>query len=257
MGFGFPTTTDAQGVEDRYTVMVGDIEIRLTRQDENLVPAMGRYVAAGKAVVEDFFHQPFSGEISVEVHPNRDALDRHWREAWGISGFASECWMVASGDAHLDLLSPNAWKEDACEHDPADETELQRLITHELVHVFHTQAHPSFDAEAMEAIGWFVEGVAVLASGQADTARTARAREAVTTSQTPQSLATAWSGPYRYAVSGTLVRYVDETFGRATVTRLLSVTSQDELLRELELSESELLRRWREFVLGMTREPCS
>ena len=110
--------------------------------------------------------------------------------------------------------------------------------------------HGNFDAEAMEGIGWFVEGVAVLASGQADKAREARARQAVTSGQTPETLAVAWSGPYRYAVSGTLVRYVDATFGRATVRRLLSVTGQQELLTELGLSESELLLRWREFVLA-------
>ena len=66
------------------------------------------------------------------------------------------------------------WQGKRHRDEPADQRELETLLTHELVHIYHTQVHPAFDAVAMDPIGWFVEGVATYASGQWDAERQAR-----------------------------------------------------------------------------------
>jgi len=65
----------------------------------------------------------------------------------------------------------------------------------------------------------------------------------------PWSLDKAWTGRYRYGVSGSLVAFVEHELGRARLTELLGATSGDELLALIGMSEEELLERWRAWVL--------
>ena len=74
-------------------------------------------------------------------------------------------------------------------------------------------------------------------------------REAVRTGATPARLADAWSGRYRYGVSGSLVAYIDSLWGRDAVRDLLAVTTQTQLLERLGVSEQELLARWKAWVM--------
>ncbi|WP_181394611.1 hypothetical protein, partial [Staphylococcus pseudintermedius] len=90
------------------------------------------------------------------------------------------CWMVASGVADgVRMLSPRAWKTEACEHDAGDARHVEQLLAHELVHVFHGQHNPSPAFLAVTGIVWFVEGLATLASGQLAAGEQLSARQAL------------------------------------------------------------------------------
>lgn len=208
---------------------------------------VSRMVEGGVLQVEGFFGEPFTGPFDLRVFPDRASLTEYWRRAWNAPEFEPQCWMVASGTAStLAVLSPEVWKTQACEHDPSDRPATQNLLTHEIVHVYHGQRNPDPEFQDAEEIGWFVEGVAVLASGQLDGPRTARAREALASGKGPARLADAWSGPNRYGFAGSLVSHIDRTRGRQALLRLLRCTSNREVLAALGTSEEELLDRWKE-----------
>jgi hypothetical protein len=74
--------------------------------------------------------------------------------------------MIASGVGHrLDILSPNAWAKEACDHNANDSTEIRKVIWHELVHVFHGQYNPDHTFNYIEKLDWLVEGTATFVSG--------------------------------------------------------------------------------------------
>jgi hypothetical protein len=125
---------------------------------------------------------------------------------------------------------------------------VRRLLTHELVHVFHGQYNPSSDFLEVEGIDWFVEGLATFASGQLEEEHVGAARAALESGAGPRDLATAWTGRYRYGVCGSLVAFVDREWGRAVLVELLEETNGARLLERLGVSETELLARWREWV---------
>lgn len=210
-------------------------------------------VADGARRVTSFFGAPFAQPFVVRVYASRAALDARMREAWKQPDLKSQCWMVGVGTAaELMLLAPSRWRAEACEHDPDDRAAIARLVTHELVHVYHGQLNPRLenDPDAMEPLGWLVEGLAVHVSGQLDDGHLASAADAIRAGAAPAALAAAWSGKYRYGVSGSLVAFVDRTWGRAVLVALLRAQSSDEVLARLGVREAELLSRWRASVVG-------
>lgn len=214
--------------------------------DSNVAPRVAEDTRAGRDRVESFFEAPFPQPVVVRVFPDRASLDEYTTEAWG---FATECWMVGAGATRtLLLLSPRVWGSEACDHDPDDPAELSDLIAHELVHVYHMQNNPSNEFEGADEIGWFVEGLATYVSGQLDRGHRGRAREAIATGAAPARLADAWTGAYRYGVSGTLVEYIDVTWGREVLNSLLGATSQTEILAPLGVDEAGLLAGWRQWL---------
>jgi hypothetical protein len=205
-------------------------------------------ITVGRARVEQFFGAPFPEPVNVTVAESRPALDAALPSSLGIG--ATQCWMVGVGVAdHLYLLTPTAWSDHAqvCDH-AGSADEVQGIITHELTHAFHGQHNATRDFTGMDDLGWFVEGLAVLVSGQLDGPRGADARAAIAANAAPTSLANAWSGRYRYGVSGSLVAYVDEHYGRATVIALLAATTQQQALDRLGVSEAQFLSDWRAWV---------
>jgi len=222
--------------------------LRYAAPDSAVVPALAPVVVAARLDVEAFFGAPFDAPVDVAVVPDRAAFTAVMNERWGVPETA--CWMVAFGVADgLVLLSPRAWPADACEHDADDAAHLRELVTHELVHVYHGRRNPTGDFTGMDDAGWFVEGVATLATGQLTEARLTRLRAALAVGEGPAGLADVWSGPHRYGAAGSLVRFVDETYGRATVVALLGDVTQAQLLDRLDTTEDALLARWR-FWLG-------
>lgn len=190
---------------------------------------------------------PFPDTVSVRVYPSRDGFSAALRDAWGLPETA--CWMVGgAGDYDLYLLSPAVWKDQACEHDPTDRQQVRQLVAHEAVHVYHGQVNPSDDLGLLEDIGWFTEGLATYISGQLETGHAGRAAEAIANGESPEHLANAWSGQYRYGVCGSMVAFIDSVWGRPTLKRLLTTTSQAELLGVLGVSEAEFLQRWKAWV---------
>lgn len=209
---------------------------------------------AAIARIESFFGAPFARPFGFLVFGDRARLDAHWGAAWHQPDLHTECWMIGMGLAdELSILSPTAWKAEACEHDAAKPGELRMLVTHELVHTYHQQRNPTVatDDAAAEALGWFVEGLATFASGQLDDGHLASAADAIASGAAPTRLADAWSGRYRYGVSGSLVAYIDATWGRAVLIELLAARTPDELLARLAIDEATLLARWQAWV---TRE---
>lgn len=204
--------------------------------------------AEGVRRIEEYFGgEVFATPPRVRVSPSRAELDAHFRQAWGIEG--PECWMVGAAEEEaLVLLSPRVWREEACDHDPGDPDHARDLVAHELVHVYHMQQNPTRDFDGVEGLDWFVEGLATLVSGQYERFHVERAREAVATVAAPAQLADAWSGKYRYGVSGSLVGYVESRVGKGGVARLLTATSLAEVLSAVGETEADLLASWAAWV---------
>jgi hypothetical protein len=201
----------------------------------------------GRALIEAFFGEPFAEPLQVLLLPDRAAFTASLPPEWGMT--ETQCWMVAAGVADgLYMLSPRAWSRDACEHDGADQQHVRNIVAHELMHAFHMQHNPTRDGTGLEPLGWFVEGLATYASGQLEEGHTASALQALEAGAAPARLADGWAGKYRYGVSGSLVEYVDITYGRDTLRQLLQVTTQEALLDLLAVRERELLDGWERFV---------
>ena len=215
--------------------------------DEDMATRLSPLLREAVASVERYFGAPFARPFTITILPDRAGFDASCPPEWGID--KSECWMVAAGVADgVRLLSPRVWKKEACEHDAEDELHVRGVLAHELVHVYHGQHNPSPDFVDVAGIDWFVEGLATLASGQLEDERLLSAREALERDLDPKTLAAAWTGRYRYGVSGSLVAFVEHELGRARIPELLGATSGDELLALIGMSEEELLERWRAWV---------
>lgn len=191
--------------------------------------------------VSEFFGEPYPDNFNIRVHPNRASLDSTWQADWQMPDFQSECWMVASGIASkLDLISPVRWDSLSCEHSYNDASATQQLITHELIHVFHGQYNPSPDFSDVSGIDWFVEGLAVYASGQLDPERLRMLKAAYSEQSLPVSLQDFWTGKNRYGLSGIAVKYIDDTYGRPKLKELLGYNDLQGILTALDISEADL-----------------
>jgi hypothetical protein len=206
----------------------------------------------GIKFVEIFFADTFKNKFDVYIHPNRQSLDRQWQKDWKMPNFKSECWMVASGVADkLDMISPKTWDKESCEHSYAEKVKTQRVITHELVHVFHGQLNASRDFSDTENIDWFVEGLATYASGQCDSARIAEVKKLVLDNQSPATLDDFWKGSLKYGLSGSVVMFIDHKYGRAKIKELLLFNKKSQILHALNLSESALLAGWKKNISAL------
>ena len=205
-------------------------------------------LTAGVEAVERFFGHPFPRRFDVYVFPHRAELDKQWQQEWGDPTFQSSCWMVASGVAHrLDILSPGAWAAEACEHIATDTLAMRRLLQHELVHVFHGQHNPKPDFAGMDEMGWWIEGLAVYASEQLDSARLAPVRSLINSHAEPKSLSKFWSGKNKYGLSGSVAAWIDNVHGRAVLCQLLACTDTQQALNLLRTDEATLLDDWQKY----------
>jgi hypothetical protein len=231
----------------------GKYTVYYTQGDAGDLEEYGRLFERGSKIVTAFFGAAYTHPFGVHIHPSRASLDRAWQLAWNMPDFTSQCWMVASGTAdRFDLIAPKRWDSLACEHSYADSLETQRLITHELVHVIHGQKNQSPDFSDVSGIDWFIEGLAVYASGQCDDARIAQVKEALKKEEAPEQLSGFWSGPARYGLSGSMVMYLDERFGRERLFALLEFNHLEPLLAALEVTEPELLSGWKTYMEGLS-----
>lgn len=223
--------------------------LRFAPRDAGQADRVTTHLEAAGETLQRFFGFTTGAPVTVTLHPDRAAFDASFPPEWGLDQTA--CWMVASGVAgRLDLLSPRVWRDQACEHDPDDEQHLALLLTHELVHVVHGERNPTGDFTGAEELGWFAEGLATYASGQLDGPHADKDREALEAGAGPTELATAWSGPWRYGVCGSLVRHIDRRLGRPGLVLLLAATDNATLLAALGTDEATLLADWRAEVLA-------
>jgi hypothetical protein len=194
---------------------------------------------------EKFFGKAFPKTFVVNIYPTRQQMDEQWRRDWSEPAFTSECWMVASGVAtKLDMLSPERWKTEACEHSATDIIRVQRLITHEVVHVYHGQQNPSPDFSNTKGIDWLVEGLATYASGQLDEKRMNDVLTLRNEGKIPSSLDEFWKGKYKYGLAGSVVKYLDDVYGRQKLIELLAKTSKEQVLQVLNTTEKNLLENF-------------
>jgi hypothetical protein len=204
-----------------------------------------KLVRQQQGVVEAFFGAPLPRAFALRTFAHKAGIAQLAQQKWQVPELP--CWAVAMGTGStLAILLPSAWRAEACEHDPDDKVALARLIAHELVHVYHGQHRSDPEFFAADDVAWFVEGLAVHASGQLDDKRERQAAQLVAAGKAPQKLADAWTGPARYAVAGTLVRHVDRRLGRAGVVALFSASTTAAILTALGTSEAGLLADWQE-----------
>jgi hypothetical protein len=219
--------------------------------DESETKRYRELIDKGVGSVTFFTKSSFAKEFKVYVHPSRAALDNQWQTDWNMPDFKSHCWMVASGTASkLDLLSPLKWKTEACEHTYADRDKTQKVITHELFHVYHGQHNPSPDFSQTEGIDWFVEGFAAYASGQCDKDRLDVVKKSVLDKTSPSSLDAFWTGNLRYGWSGSMAMFIDKKYGREKILSLLVHTTKAEILGSLKTNEADLLKEWADYIVG-------
>ncbi len=210
-----------------------------------------RNIYTGMQSVYSFFDKNYPRPFDVYLYPDRNSMDSCWQHDWQMPSFKSECWMVASGVANrIDWLSPRQWAQEACEHNPADTISTQQVVTHELVHVFHGQINVSPDFSNTQNIDWFVEGLATFASGQCDEGKIQQVAAAIHAGNIPDSLSKFWTGKLRYALSGSVVKYIDAHYGRKMLFRMMAWNNNKDVLQELGVSEQTLLADWKEYIIN-------
>jgi hypothetical protein len=221
-----------------------------TSVDSTLVYTMEKELGIGTKTVTDFFHSSFKEKYEVYIFPNRNELDRQWSKDWAGPNFKSQCWMVASGVARrLDILSPICWKKDACEHNAADNIEVEKIITHELVHVFHAQHNPHPNFDGMDDLSWLIEGLATFVSGQLNEERINKVRTQLKEGKTPTTLSQLWTGADKYGRAGCFVQFLEKKYGRKKIIELLSLTDLNSILKILKTDEETLITTWKNEII--------
>ena len=221
-----------------------------TAADSMAAKTVASDIDIGCGTVRSFFHSDFKQRFNVYLFPNRSSLNSQWRKDWNMPNFNSECWMVASGVAgRLDILSPLDWKNEACDHDASDTIEIQQIVTHELVHVFHGQHNPTRTFDGMDDLSWFVEGLACFVSGQLSEERIDKVKSRLRQGNAPEKLSFLWTGNDKYGQAGSFVEFLEGKFGRETIIRLLPYTDLASILAFLKTDEASLLSEWKENML--------
>lgn len=206
-------------------------------------------IVLGHDQIVCYFGKAFNKKFDVYIFSSREELNEQWSKDWGMPDFKSECWMAASGVAYrFDILSPRVWKYEACEHNPDDKNHVKEIITHELVHVFHGQQNSHPDFAGMDEVGWFVEGVAVLVAGQLNDEKLKQLENAYKENKLPANLENGWSGKYRYSVSGSMVKFIEQKWGKEKLVELLKLTNEKEILSNLDFSEELFLVEWKKWL---------
>jgi hypothetical protein len=228
------------------SIVKKEYTLHYTNADMDKIISIDDQLQSGFKHIVDFFHHSFKNRFDVYIFPNRNLMDKQWQKDWGDSTFQSQCWMIASGVGHrLDILSPNAWAKEACDHNANDSTEIRQVIWHELVHVFHGQYNPDHTFNYIEKLDWLVEGVATFVSGQLDAKRSQRIKQTIEANKAPLTLDNFWKGQEKYGLSGSMVAYIDNKYGRNKLFELLNQTNKEAALKFLGISEMQLLADWK------------
>lgn len=195
--------------------------------------------------IEAFFKHKFRKDINVYIFPSRNLLDRYWKTK-------SDCWMVASGSENeLLLLSPDRWEKESCEHKNNKE-EVEKIILHEMVHVYHDQYTEPINFEEMDEVGWLIEGLATYVSNQLDDKRIKNLKKDILNNNIPEKLEDLWKGNNKYGFSGYMIKFIDESFGREKLFSLLVCSKNKDILSKLELNETELMGLFKKYLKSVT-----
>lgn len=223
-------------------------------RDSSHASPLAERLKVAESEVSRFLDMPFPKPYEITIFPHRADFDAFAAKAWGME--KTQCWMVAAGVGdRFVVLDTAVWATEACEHDAANAEHVDGILRHELTHVLHGQMNPTSDFTGMDPLGWFVEGLAVYVSGQLNAEHRGKDREAIERGAIPPDLESFWSGKYRYGISGSLVRYVDQHYGRGILLRLLSVTTNAEALEVVNTTEARLIADWQQSVSSAASNP--
>jgi hypothetical protein len=226
---------------------IGDANVRVEYQDPDasLAPAMLEHARAGRTAAAAFFGEAFATGFTLRVYPDRPSLVAYWRSQWGQS-FTPWCWLVASATRTLAVtFSPRLWQADTCGH-VGNAAELRSIMTHEIIHVLNGQLNTLTEVNDVLAMKWLTEGIAWYAAGQFDDRGRSQVRTLIAGGYSPTSLDRMWWDEGGYDAAGSVIAYIDTTYGRSALRQLLRATSNADAAARLGLSEATLLQRWRE-----------
>ena len=215
------------------------------------------FLAKGIAANEAFFQSPYPKHFDIYIYPDRASFDTGLQKELHQPNYKSPCWVAGVGqyDA-IHLLSPARWDTETCEGrytTYADKEKTQKLITHELTHVFHGQTIRDHNPDRMKDISWFEEGLAVYVAGQLGPSEIHDVQAALQAHNVPGSLhgiASSNSILLHYSMMGSLVLYIDRTYGRAKLKGLLQFDAQEEILSSLGVTELQFMDGWTQFMLN-------
>lgn len=90
------------------------------------------------------------------------------------------------------------------------------------------------------------EGLVTYASGQLDEKRLQRIKRLIKENKTPSTLENFWQGQEKYGLSGSMLNYIDRTFGRGKLFALMKFTNKQDALKFLGLIEKQLINNWKD-----------
>lgn len=222
----------------------GKVKVEYGSRDLKDGKAFEGYAAAAEKQISEFFGSGFPKAVTLRLCASRVEFDAALAKAWSMP--KTETWMVgAAGAEHAYFLSPRVWSAEATEHRADDRQRIARLVAHELTHAYHAQNSPTHDLDGLDPMAWFVEGLATYVSGQEDAEHRGQAKRALGAASFPSRLEDVWAGKARYGLSGSLVRFVDERYGRGKVRNLLGAVSNRQALKILGVSEGKLIDSWK------------
>lgn len=231
--------------------------------DRTQIAEYESFLVKGIAANEAFFQSAYPKQFDIYIYPDRASLDSDLQRAFHQPNYKSPCWMAATGQSEgIHLLAPVRWDVETCDGrytTYADKEKTQKLITHELTHVFHGQSIRDHNPDGKNNISWFAEGLAVYVAGQLGPSEIHDVQAALQALTVPGSLhgiASSESILLRYSMMGSLVMYIDQTYGRAKLKGLTQFDSQEEILSSLGVTELQFLDGWKLFMLhsaGMSR----
>ena len=91
--------------------------------------------------------------------------------------------------------------------------------------------------------------MATFVSGQLDEKRLQRIQQLVKENKAPITLDNFWKGQEKYGLSGSMIAYIDKMYGRQKLFELLKFTNKQDALKFLDLSEEQLIKNWKEFLI--------
>lgn len=244
-----PVADPTPGIEWITTAADG-FSLTVTEVDRPRIEFFVESGTQGRVEVQQFFSRSYRQNYTVRLFPDRASLTTWWTEVWKASGLDQGCFTIAAArKLEVTLLSPGAWRIGGCGPDGSQAGRVRSVLTHELVHVLHDQLNPAL-GRVNHAMPWFVEGLAVLASGQLYNDYATVVRTLVSSGNAPTRLADIWTSSSPYGFAGSVVEYLDHRIGRAALAGLLTATTEAEVLAAAGLSEQDLLSGWRAAVLA-------
>ena len=215
----------------------GSVSIRYTDPDAALATSMTPVVESELARVTNFLGLSPQRSFPIVVWPDRQRFRDRFH---GLFREVPQCWVIAFGLASgVDMLPPRLWE---CGHSALSAEVLGLVLAHELTHVVHQQ-QPGFGYGG--DMSWFLEGLAVYVSGQYNTEYAGVAQARLAQGFVPSSLPALMNDGAGYALAGDVVRFIDATWGRATLRSLTGMSSTTMILAALNDTQANLLARWR------------